>query len=365
MPADLSSLMRVAPGTGAYMTGQAHNSDMASAEFDRRRIEQLIAASQQQESRANELQPLEVQGRQLGNQKLEADMPRVRAQAVLEDLKARAGQQTFQSDVQASIAKNEGDVDEVRAKKAKRVSEMFSTAGPIIESTPVPLRAGVLRQMLIDQGAKMDGDQGQKLMATLGDDPSTWGQKLMQLSEKIGAQAEMMSPTARNAKAVANINRQSSERVAAGHDATNLAIARERAAARGGQGGSLDAKIEVEIAKAKTPREKAEKLEDASFRAMKAGDEDKAKEYAMRAVQARQRAAEDYTNQGRATPRMDPASLGMQTTPAPTAEAPIGAGNAPAAPKQHSLAEVSAQYPGVPPAKLREAYKKKFGVDLK
>lgn len=41
-------------------------------------------------------------------------------------------------------------------------------------------------------------------------------------------------------------------------------------------------------------------------------------------------------------------------------------GNAPAKPTQeHSLADVQKMYPGVPPEKLRQAYKEKFGVDLK
>lgn len=44
-------------------------------------------------------------------------------------------------------------------------------------------------------------------------------------------------------------------------------------------------------------------------------------------------------------------------------KAPSAAASAPAAP--HTLADVQAQYPGIPPDKLKEAYKKKFGVDLK
>ncbi len=57
-------------------------------------------------------------------------------------------------------------------------------------------------------------------------------------------------------------------------------------------------------------------------------------------------------------------SVGLGNKAPPT----IGAipGQAPAAsPKAgHSLATVQSQYPGVPPEKLRELYKKKFGVDL-
>jgi hypothetical protein len=52
----------------------------------------------------------------------------------------------------------------------------------------------------------------------------------------------------------------------------------------------------------------------------------------------------------------------VPTNPTP----PIRANpSAPSANRPASLAEVQKMYPGVPPAKLVEAYKKKFGVDLK
>lgn len=47
------------------------------------------------------------------------------------------------------------------------------------------------------------------------------------------------------------------------------------------------------------------------------------------------------------------------------AQAPTPQADKPAAAPTASYADVAKQYPGVPEAKLREAYKKKFGVDLK
>ena len=54
--------------------------------------------------------------------------------------------------------------------------------------------------------------------------------------------------------------------------------------------------------------------------------------------------------------------IGKQTG-IPTRQVPPAAGAKPTSQK-HSLSEVQKMYPGVPPEKIREAYKQKFGVDL-
>lgn len=91
--------------------------------------------------------------------------------------------------------------------------------------------------------------------------------------------------------------------------------------------GSLSIAVDDRLYKAKTPIEKAEILESAYHAAQDNGDQESAAKYAMRALEARKRAAEDAANRGLAKPAIDVgAATGMATTPAPAATAPI-AGN--------------------------------------
>jgi hypothetical protein len=128
--------------------------------------------------------------------------------------------------------------------------------------------------------------------------------------------------------------------------------------------------VEARLLKAKSAAEKAEILESAYYEVANK-DPELASVLRQRALDARARAAEDARQKGLAKPGLDiPQVTGLPAQESPTATAPIaGVGSAgtagtPAAP-QHNLAEVQKQYPGVPPAKLKELYKKKFGVDLK
>lgn len=73
------------------------------------------------------------------------------------------------------------------------------------------------------------------------------------------------------------------------------------------------------------------------------------------------------TNAGK--PTISPSGQIATTPPRAAPQAPPFGGRstqapAPSAPQKHKLADVQKMYPGVPAEKLREAYKKKFGVDL-
>ena len=84
--------------------------------------------------------------------------------------------------------------------------------------------------------------------------------------------------------------------------------------------------INDRIMRARTPVEKAEALEDAYATASLSGDQEAAAVYKQRAMEARQRAAEDAANRGAANPRADLGALGVTPTAPPAANAPI-AGN--------------------------------------
>jgi len=120
------------------------------------------------------------------------------------------------------------------------------------------------------------------------------------------------------------------------------------------------------LGKSRNPVQSAEILEGAYYQAMAAGDEAAAAIYQQRAQDARARAAEDARNRGLATPKVDTSALGVQNTPAPAAVAPVAGGaGKPSEAKTHTLSEVQQMYPGVPVDKVKQAYKAKYGVDLK
>jgi hypothetical protein len=118
----------------------------------------------------------------------------------------------------------------------------------------------------------------------------------------------------------------------AADNASRERMGTERANTAGASKGKVALTVETALLKAKTPREKAEVLEEAYSIAMRDGDEEGAAKYAMRAVEARKRAAEDITNQGLAKPSIDSAAVAnLPARPAPAAVAPIaGGGGAPA-----------------------------------
>ena len=82
------------------------------------------------------------------------------------------------------------------------------------------------------------------------------------------------------------------------------------------------------LMKARTAAEKAEILEEGFYVAQAAGDEEASKEYAARALQARQRAAEDAANRAAGSPGIAPqvgggGALSIVNKPPAAAEAPI------------------------------------------
>ena len=94
----------------------------------------------------------------------------------------------------------------------------------------------------------------------------------------------------------------------------------------------------LKLRSSKSALQTAEILDQAHAEAVGARDVDGARELAARAIQARQRAAEDARNRGLATPGIDVgATGGLAMNPPPQAQAPVAGGSAsvvPAGPSQ-------------------------------
>lgn len=127
------------------------------------------------------------------------------------------------------------------------------------------------------------------------------------------------------------------------------------AKAPGKFGISFEQKLEAET----DPMKRLGLLIDGAEKAKQAGNDELAESYIARAkaLEATARASKPAL----ATPagKPDIGQMGVPTVP----PAPLVPG-ASAKPPVSSLADVQKMYPGVPADKLREAYKRKFGVDL-
>ena len=94
----------------------------------------------------------------------------------------------------------------------------------------------------------------------------------------------------------------------------------------------------IKLRSSKSALQTAEILDQAHSEAVAAGDTAGAQELAVRAMQARQRAAEDARNRGLATPGIDiGATGGLAMNPPPQAQAPIAGSTGPQAPQQGPL----------------------------
>lgn len=133
--------------------------------------------------------------------------------------------------------------------------------------------------------------------------------------------------------------------------------------------GKSSSSVNDALGKVRNAAQAAEILENAYYDALSNGDMQQAEQYKQRALAARQRAAEDAQNRSVGAPGvvLDPTAGGLIPKPTPQAQAPIANNQRPLAAQQNktpSLSDVQKMYPGIPPAKLKEAYKQKFGVDL-
>lgn len=151
--------------------------------------------------------------------------------------------------------------------------------------------------------------------------------KTQRLLEVLGTPAQVADRLER--RAIADNNNATSIKTTGMHTASQERINQANIDAGKYNRNKFGVTIQTQLMKAKSAREKAEILEEAYYTADAAGDAPAAELYKKRALEARERAAEDARNQGLARPGIDvPAVAGLPAQEAPAAKAPIAGGGA-------------------------------------
>jgi len=213
------------------------------------------------------------------------------------------------------------------------------------------LDAAKMKQILSasDDQIKMMANQAQQM--SYSDDPAVQqkGLKLMQLS----AAAVEARQKHKDEMEKQDLIRKSAERVAGITAGAHIEAAKIGAAAR------TAAKVaDPNVVAAKLGYEKG-----AAYYTIQAeNSDDPAERQKFLDMAQRFEKANLAQKNAAATGKVDVgAATGMPTQQAPLSLVPSGA--AQVAPK-HSFADVQKMYPGVPPEKIKQAYKQKYGVDL-
>ena len=356
--ADLSSLMQIAPTTAAGFMGINQRNDEIMDALRQQELSQLMTNRAGEESRKTAMHPFELEKARLGNETTSAQLPGVIADSDSKRLKAKREGATYQSDVDATLSEN-------AMKTYKAIGSHLGSMSNELEKVPDINKPAVFAEALKKMGLPESAQR--QFMDRYGRySPSELVRVMRADSERILRENEAYVRTmdqqrlqeaganSRNAATNSNQVKIEQMRIDAGkYDRNRTATTLSNA-----------------LLKVRNAAQAAELYSIAADEARQAGDTEAEKLYMQRAQDARQRAAEDAANRGLARPDVDPNQFGIGTTPRPAANAPIagapGAQAQPPNPNQpKTLADLQKLYPGVPPEKLKEAFKKKFGVDLK
>ena len=349
------------PGIGAYWAGQRERQDQEQNQAKILELQQLIKTREQEAAFAQQSNPLKLERMGLENQGLQAGLPGIMADSENKRLGVDKTKATQDSSILATNAENLFKADATKAKKVGAMGEAFSQFGPILKQLPdAPgARANALRTLMGQSGYSLDTPEGKAFAQILESTPSA---KLPDALMAMGQQLVQMTAPYIQATGVANINKEAQKEIAAGNNTTQVQVARigadarlQAAAARSkGKAGDLVSQVQagkLSFEKAATAFEVMASLEE---------DPEMKQKYATMARTFEE--ANLKSKNAAAAGKPDMAGMGIPTqniTPSLG-----GGGAAPAAPKKNSLADVQKMYPGIPADKLKEAYKKKFGVDL-
>lgn len=348
------------PGIGAYWAGQRERQDQEQNQAKLMELQQLIKSREQEAAVAQQKLPFELEKLRLDNEQAQVQMPGFTADAQGKVLKTDRERATQDSSIKATNAENIFKTDSNKAKKVGAMAEAFTQFGPLLKQLPdAPgARANALRTLMGQSGYSLDTPEGQAFAKILESTPSA---QLPDTLISMGEQLIKMTGPYIQATSVANINKDAQKEIAADNRAAQIQMNNDRINASNqravSKGQSTANDIVSKVQAGKLSYEKAA----TAFEVMSSMEEDpeKKQQYAEMAKKFEQANlnAKNATAQGK--PDMSGAGIATQTvTPA------LGGGAAPAAPKKNSLADVQKMYPGIPADKLKDAYKKKFGVDL-
>lgn len=305
------------PTYAASMAGEREGTALGLDQLTARKEQEAILKAQEENRQAKLMNPglLEQQG--LGTEKLRlgnaGQALTNTAQAQTNDYTAATQGSKIKTQLSADELKQMGDqvtsLKLMREKATQMVAGIMS-AGPAAEAQKMQLvQSGMLPPQIAEMVARTPVQNLPAIMAKA----NAW---INQQDEKY-QQAEMVAKMQKDSH-LAGISMQNKTQ----KDLEQMRID----AGKYDKKGSLSIAVDDRLYKAKTPIEKAEILESAYHAAQDNGDNESAAKYAVRALEARKRAAEDAQNRGLGKPAADLGALGITPTAPPAANAPI-AGN--------------------------------------
>lgn len=324
--ADLSTLMQYAPTTAAGFMGFNQGQQEQYESLKQKELADLINQRQQELSMKQDLHPYELRKAGLNNESLEAKIPGERATSRSLGVTADVDEATKGSKIDAANVAN-------NMKIRQEIGSHLGSFASAVEKSKLPPHAALVDEM---RNAGLSDKQMQAVITQYRDVPPA------QLAAKMKADGALMlreTPAyvqhMDGIQTQANSHLQGIDKQVAGQQAL------EKMRIEAGKYNKKDTKITVEgeLLKAKTAREKAEKLEQAGAYAEAAGDTESANQYYARAKVARQRAAEDASNL-RTGPNIEATTQGRVPERRPEATAPISPGERAPAPAPAGAAQV-------------------------
>jgi hypothetical protein len=311
--ADLSDMFKVAPVTAAGFTGANQALDQRNKQVENARLAQVLADLQQKHSQNEQSFPLDLETKRLANQSSMAKLPGEEAKSLSEVLKARMGQQTFDTDVAAANSKNNAAVSKDQSDQYDRYRTHLIEFGSELEKTPVPMRAGALKSMLDAAGyANMPQDFFNRVSA----DPQRMPQALREAATAMGQMKAQQAPAYHQGVDVAELTRTSAEKIAKGHDATALATERMRQDGKVQAAKLRENKAKDIIGLVRTGKMSYEKAATAlHIEGTLAENDDPNKKVYLELAAQMQEAGLKQKREG-APGRVDPGGMGVETVPA-------------------------------------------------
>lgn len=315
-------------------------------------IQMLQRAFANEQAFKDQTRPIELQNLQGANELQKAQAAQALANARKIGIGADREQGTLLSDIVAGNSKNQADVVANQGKQLSEKAKMYQSMATLAADPNIP---GFQKVKMIMDNLGVEDPTGQIAQGMLAN--------IDKLPQVLAAQAEHQFQSD-SATKLRGMQEEGDTKRTGMNNRTAIEVARINADARLQQqamktknaaGSILDA-----VKAGKLNYEKAA----ASFHtlAMMADDPNERAQYEKLAGDFEK--ANLSAKAAGVTGKPDVGELAGIPTQAPVQV--FGNGAAPAQPKpqEHSLADVQKMYPGVPPEKLKQAYKEKFGVDL-
>lgn len=303
------------PTYAASMAGEREGTALGLDQLTAQKEREAILKAQEENRQAQIMNPLAAQFKQREIAEKDAQLPGLAATSRIKGTEAEIADATKEG----TIGKTNSDNDlAVQGNKLKEMANRQQMANQIVSQIIAqgPVAGEAYRRQLEAQNPEV--------ARMLGGIPTNQLQ-----AAQAHANEWLNKQTAAYQQAMATAQMQKDSHIKGAQISAGAMLEGKRmeiAAGKFDKKGSLSIAVDDRLYKAKTPIEKAEILESAYHAAQDNGDNESAAKYAVRALEARKRAAEDAQNRGLGKPGADLGALGITPTAPPAANAPI-AGN--------------------------------------